>query len=76
MDASVNIELGNNPAPQLYDLSVDIGETHNVASEHPDVVRRLDALLREVEAARQTRPAATAPAMSTLPGANAPAAKP
>jgi arylsulfatase A-like enzyme len=29
----------------LYDLETDIGETVNVAEEHPDVVKRLEALL-------------------------------
>jgi arylsulfatase len=27
--------------PELYDLSADIGETTNVADQHPDVVKRL-----------------------------------
>jgi arylsulfatase len=26
---------------ELYDLSSDVGEEHNVAAEHPDIVRRL-----------------------------------
>lgn len=34
---------------ELYDLSQDIGETTNVADQHPDIVRRLEAL---AEAAR------------------------
>jgi arylsulfatase len=28
---------------QLFDVTADIGETHDVAAEHPDVVARLDA---------------------------------
>ena len=28
----------------LYDLEKDIGETTNVAAQHPDVVKRLQAL--------------------------------
>ena len=31
---------------ELYDLSVDVGETKNVAAEHPDVVERLTKLCR------------------------------
>ncbi|MCI0722766.1 MAG: arylsulfatase, partial [Acidobacteria bacterium] len=33
------------PAVQLYDLAKDVGETRNLQSEHPDVVKRLTALL-------------------------------
>ena len=33
------------PGPQLYDLDKDIGEKKNVAKQHPEVVRRLQALL-------------------------------
>jgi arylsulfatase A-like enzyme len=29
------------PPFELYDLATDIGEQHNVAAEHPDVVQRL-----------------------------------
>ena len=28
---------------QLYDTSADIGETTNIASQHPEVIRRLQA---------------------------------
>ncbi|MGO1650685.1 MAG: sulfatase family protein [Sphingobacterium sp.] len=40
-----DIELGNNTEPQLYDLSQDIGEKHNLANEHPDIVDKLEAVL-------------------------------
>ncbi|NQU20436.1 MAG: sulfatase [Candidatus Nealsonbacteria bacterium] len=33
--------------PALYDLSTDIGEDHNVATENPDVVDRLTKLLQQ-----------------------------
>lgn len=43
------------PALQLYDLSTDIGETTNVQDKHPDVVKRLTALLRDyVDRGRST----------------------
>ena len=35
---------------ELYDLDADIGETADVAAEHPDVVARLTALADEARA--------------------------
>ena len=32
---------------ELYDLSKDIGEEHNVAAEHPEVMAKIDAICRE-----------------------------
>lgn len=50
------------PAPhgvqgQLYDLSVDPGEQHNLWDQHPDIVERLTRLLDEARSAGRTRPA-------------------
>ena len=36
-----NSELGNDTAPQLYDLDVDPGEVHNIAQDRPEMVDRL-----------------------------------
>jgi hypothetical protein len=44
------------PQGQLYDLSVDPGEQHNVWSEHPDIVDRLTRELKKAEADGRTRP--------------------
>ncbi len=30
----------------LFDLKTDLGETHDVAAEHPEIVRRIDEILR------------------------------
>ncbi len=38
--------------PQLYDLSVDIREEHNIAEQHPELVERLEARLREIRRGR------------------------
>lgn len=35
------------PGTQLFDLDADIGETHDVAKEHPDVVKRLIKLIEK-----------------------------
>lgn len=46
------------PLPWLYDLSTDIGETRNVATEHPDKVRHLQTALELVDGnlTREARP--------------------
>ena len=37
-----------NPRPiELYDLSNDIGETINLANEHPEIVSELDRLMKQ-----------------------------
>ncbi len=41
------------PEPQLYDLDADVAEKNDVASKHPDVVRRLTALAHKFDAALQ-----------------------
>lgn len=39
------IELGNDRQPQLYHIATDLGEQHNVAAEHPEVVERMVQIL-------------------------------
>ncbi len=51
-------------APQLYDLQSDIGEQNNVASQHPDVIRRIEAL---AEACRQDLGHGTRPGKNCRP---------
>ena len=36
--------------PELYDLTNDLSETRNVASEHPEIVKRLEALAEKARA--------------------------
>jgi arylsulphatase A len=40
------IETGNLPVPQLYDMTVNLYETNNVAAEHPDEVFRMQDILK------------------------------
>jgi arylsulfatase A-like enzyme len=56
INRNVNIELGNDREPQLYNLKSDIGERHNLASDHPELVRELAALLKKIRNDRHTRP--------------------
>lgn len=54
--ANTNIELGNDQAPQLYDLVADPGETRNLAAEQPSRVRTMAerlAAIRHSAAARR-----------------------
>jgi arylsulfatase A-like enzyme len=41
---------------ELYDLASDIGETKNLAGEHPEVVREMSTLLDKVRDAGRSRP--------------------
>jgi len=42
------IRFGGTKEPiELYDLSVDIGETDNVAEDHPEIVARMDSIMKE-----------------------------
>jgi arylsulfatase A-like enzyme len=49
-------ELGNDPAPQLFDLAHDLAEKNNLASEHPEKVKELLALLAKIQRETRTRP--------------------
>jgi arylsulfatase A-like enzyme len=48
VNQNTNTETGNDPQPQLYDLSKDPGERKNLAADLPDKVRELAALLEEI----------------------------
>lgn len=53
---NVNIELGNDPQPQLYNLKDDLGERHNLAAEHPEIVKKLASLLEKIKSDGRSRP--------------------
>jgi len=56
INRNVNIELGNDLNPQLYNLADDLGETNNLAAEHPGRVKELADLLEQIKQAGRTRP--------------------
>jgi len=48
VNANTNTELGNDTVPQLNDLTADPGETRNLASQHPERVKEMSALLERI----------------------------
>ena len=56
LNKNTNIELGNDPKPQLYNLAGDPGETKNLAAQHPDKVKELTAQLEKIRTEGRSRP--------------------
>jgi arylsulfatase A-like enzyme len=50
------IETGNDPQPQLFNLSDDIGEHNNLAGQYPEKVKELLSQLEGIRKAGRTRP--------------------
>jgi arylsulfatase A-like enzyme len=46
---NTNTETGNDPMPQLYNLSTDIGEKNNVAPDNQVIVNELTELLQRIK---------------------------
>jgi len=55
INRNTNTELGNDPAPQLYNLAADLGETRNVASQHPARVKAMAAELQRIRQSGRSR---------------------
>jgi arylsulfatase A-like enzyme len=51
-----NTETGNAPIDQLYDLAHDLGETKNVAVEHPERIAAMAVRLRSIRDAGRSQP--------------------
>jgi arylsulfatase A-like enzyme len=47
---ATNVELGNDSAPQLYDLDADPGETRNLAADHPEILNETREVLAVAQA--------------------------
>ncbi|MCK5565667.1 MAG: arylsulfatase [Planctomycetes bacterium] len=48
INKQVNIELGNLPKNQLYNINNDIGQLINLAKDHPQIVNELEAQYKKV----------------------------
>lgn len=55
LNSNVDIEQGNSPQPQLYDLEKDLAEKNNLATAHPDIVKQLSTLLQQVKSSNNER---------------------
>ena len=55
VNPNTNTEMGTDPDGQLYDLATDLGETHNVAKQHPDRVKEMSALLQRIRQEGRSR---------------------
>jgi arylsulfatase A-like enzyme len=49
VNKNTNTELGNDPAPQLYNLASDPGETRNLATLYPSRVKQMAARLEQIK---------------------------
>jgi arylsulfatase A-like enzyme len=49
VNKNTNTELGNDPAPQLYNLASDPGETRNLATLYPSRVTQMAARLEQIK---------------------------
>ena len=56
--------LRDNAQLELYDLQQDLGEEHNVAAEHPDLVATLAAVMEQAHVDHPEWPAPPAPAVA------------
>ena len=54
-NTEVNIELGNDTVPQLYNLAADPGERTNLASTYPERVTEMEALLTRIRQQGKSR---------------------
>ena len=54
----IKLNAGQKPdgAIELYDLSTDLSETKNIASEHPDIVSRIEQVMKEAHVPSEVFP--------------------
>ncbi|MCA9208340.1 MAG: hypothetical protein KDA55_08305, partial [Planctomycetales bacterium] len=56
VNRNVNIETGQVPQGQLYNLANDLGEQNNLSAEHPEKLAELSAMLKQIRQAGRSRP--------------------
>ena len=54
-NARTDIELGNYPEPQLYNLADDPSEQNNLVTEHPEIVQELAGFLSTLREQQRSR---------------------
>ncbi len=52
LNPNTKTEIGNAPQPQLFNLAKDLGETNNLATAHPERVKRMTAQLEAIRKAQ------------------------
>jgi arylsulfatase A len=57
---------------ELYDLASDSNETHDVASEHPDLVSRIERIMRDEHVVSESFPIQTIDELARTPADGAP----
>ncbi len=55
IEKNTQTELGNAPDPQLYNLSMDIGQIRNLANEQPAIVEELAARREQILTSKHSR---------------------
>jgi hypothetical protein len=43
-------------ATEIYNLKEDIGETNNVAAQHPDIVKKMEEIMKEAHTPSEVFP--------------------
>ena len=56
VNVNTNTEMGHSPEPQLYNLSLDIGQISNLAAKNREISSRMSARLSEITHSDRTRP--------------------
>lgn len=56
VSANTNTETGVAPTARLFNLDDDLGETRDLASQHPERVRAMAARLEQIQRAESARP--------------------